>query len=274
MMLFQGILERSIIVAAHPDDEVLWFSSILDKVDEVVVCFVNNDSYPEWTAGRQTSLAAYPMKNLSVLNIDQSEVFNGGDWSNPVVAEYGMEIANRKIADRSEKYKRNYERLRQQLEKHLIGYRNVFTHNPWGEYGHEEHIQVYRAVKSLQDKLKFNLWYSNYVSNKSFQLMLSHLERFHFDYASFETNKVLAHEIKDIYERNKCWTWYTHWEWYREESFIQERTFEQEDKKVGNLFPVNLIKVSRPQRRTGKAHSYYLVIAQTMKKLMKEIFKR
>ncbi len=273
-MLFPAMLERSIIVSAHPDDEVLWFSSILEKVNEIVICFVNNESYPEWNIGRRKSLAVYPMRNLSILNIDQSEVFNGGDWNNPLMTEYGIEIANKKLSDRSEQYKKNYERLRQQLEKHLIGFRNVFTHNPWGEYGHEEHIQVYRAVKSLQGNLKFNLWYSNYVSNKSFKLMLGHLDRFHFDYASLETNKVLARDIRDIYKRNKCWTWYDHWEWYNEESFIKERNLEQGDKRVGNLFPINLIKVSLPPVRTRKISLYYSAIGRTMKKLAKEIFRK
>lgn len=273
-MPFPTILEKSIIVSAHPDDEVLWFSSILDKVNEIVICFVNNESYPQWNVGRQKSLAAYPMRNLSILNIDQSEVFNGGDWNNPVMTDYGIKIVNKKLSDRGEQYKKNYERLRQQLEKHLPGFLNVFTHNPWGEYGHEEHIQVYRAVKSLQDNLKFNLWYSNYVSNKSFKLMMSHLNRFHFEYASLKTNKVLARDIRDIYKRNKCWTWYDHWEWYNEESFIKERDFEQRDKKVGNLFPINLVKVSLPPIRTRKASSYFSAISRTIEKLTKEIFKK
>lgn len=137
------MLEKSIIVAAHPDDEVLWFSSILEKVNEIVVCFVNSESYPEWTDGRRKSLAAYPMKNLSTLNIDQSEVFNGGDWDNPVVTDYGMEITNKKIADRNEQYKLNYENLRQQLEQHLLGRLNVFTHNPWGSMGMKS---IYRSI--------------------------------------------------------------------------------------------------------------------------------
>jgi len=274
MMLFPAMLERSIIVSAHPDDEVLWFSSILGKVNEIVVCFVNNESCPEWTVGRRKSLSAYPLKNLSILNINQSEVFNGGDWNNPVVTDYGIEITNKKVSHRSEQYKNNYEQLKQQLEAHVMGCLNVFTHNPWGEYGHEEHIQVYRVVKSLQGKMKFNLWYPNYVSNKSFRLMLNHLNRFHFGYASFETNKALAHEIRDIYKRNKCWTWYDHWEWYSEESFVIERDFEQGDKRVGNLFPTNLIKVSLPPVRTRKVSYYYSVIGRTMKKLMKEIFRK
>lgn len=273
-MLFPTMLEKSVIVAAHPDDEVLWFSSILGKVNDIIVCFVNTESSPEWTAGRKKSLTAHPMKNLSILGIDQSEVFNGGDWNNPVIAEYGMEIVDKKVIDRSEKYKRNYERLRQQLEKRLKGCLNVFTHNPWGEYGHEEHIQVYRAVKSLQGELKFTVWYSNYVSNKSFKLMLRHVDRFHFEYASFETNRALAREIRDIYKKNKCWTWYDHWEWYKQESFVHERDFEPGDKKVGNLFPTNLIKVSLPPVRTNSLPSYYSRIGRAMKKLVKEIFRK
>lgn len=272
MMLIPTMLEKSIIVSAHPDDEVLWFSSILDKVSGIVVCFVNNDSYPEWNVGRQKSLAAYPLKNLSVLDIDQSEVFNGGDWDNPAVTDYGIEIAKKTFAEK-EQYKKNYERLRRQLEPHLRGCLNVFTHNPWGEYGHEEHVQVYRAVKSLQSTLKFNLWYSNYVSNKSFKLMMSHLNRFHFEYVSFETNKLLAHDIRDIYKRNKCWTWYDHWEWYNEESFVKEREFEPREKRVGNLFPTNLIKVSLPPVQKRNVSSYYSTIGRTMKKLTKTIFR-
>jgi glycosyltransferase involved in cell wall biosynthesis len=274
MMLIPAMLEKSIIISAHPDDEVLWFSSVLDKVNKIVICLVNNESRPRWNIGRRKSLAAYPLKTLSVLDIDQAEVFNGGDWDNPVATEYGIEIANKMMTAQGAKYRANYEKLMQQLETYLTGCLNVFTHNPWGEYGHEEHIQVYRAVKSLQGKLKFNLWFSNYVSNKSFKLMLSHADRFHFEYASFETNKALAHDIMRIYKMHKCWTWYDHWEWYPKESFIQERDFEHGDKKLGNLFPTNLIKVSLPPVRKGKTHSYYSMIGRTMKKLVKEILRK
>jgi len=104
--------------------------------------------------------------------------------------------------------------------------------------------------------------------------MFSHLNKFYFEYASLETNKALAREIRDIYKKNKCWTWYDHWEWYNEESFIKERDFEQGDKKVGNLFPTNLIKVSLPPVRSKKVPSYYSGIGRTMKKLIKEIFRK
>ncbi|MDH5738843.1 MAG: hypothetical protein OEY77_00795, partial [Nitrospira sp.] len=273
-MQIPAMLEKSIIISAHPDDEVLWFSSILDKVNKIVICFVNNESHPQWNIGRRKSLAAYPLKGLSVLDIDQAEVFNGGNWAHPVTTDYGIEITNKVMTAQRANYGANYEKLIQQLETHLMGSLNVFTHNPWGEYGHEEHIQVYRAVKCLQGKLKFNLWFSNYVSNKSYKLMLNHVDRFHFEHTSFETNKALARDIMRIYKLNKCWTWYDHWEWYSKESFIQERTFVYGAKKLGNLFPVNLIKVSVPPARKRKTGFYVSMIDLTMRKLTKEIFKK
>ena len=35
------ILEQSILVVAHPDDEILWFSSIADKIHAIVICFMD-----------------------------------------------------------------------------------------------------------------------------------------------------------------------------------------------------------------------------------------
>lgn len=128
----QEILEKSIIIAAHPDDEVLWFSSILDNVNEVVVCYLGSESNPWWGVGRRKSLAEYPIKNISSLNIDQSDVFDAADWQNPVITDYGLEIANNNFPNRKEKYIKNCDELKQRLEKQLDGYRNVFTHNPWG----------------------------------------------------------------------------------------------------------------------------------------------
>jgi glycosyltransferase involved in cell wall biosynthesis len=272
---FPTMLDKAIIVSAHPDDEVLWFSSILDKVDEVVVCFLGNESHPWWTVGRRKSLLEYPRKNISCLNVDESEVFlNGADWQNPVITDYGLEIAGKSFPERIDKYKNNYDELKQRLEKQLDGYRNVFTHNPWGEYGHEEHVQVYRVIKGLQDKMSFNLWYSNYVSNKSFKLMFNHFDRFRFEHAVFETNKSLAREIKGIYTKNKCWTWFDDWEWFEEESFIKETASPKEEQRQGRLFPTNVIKVGLPLEQMRKAPSYYSVIKTTMKRLTKEVFRK
>lgn len=268
------ILEKSIIVAAHPDDEVLWFSSILDKVNDVVVCFLEAKRYPWWGVGRRKSLAEYPIKNISCLNIDSSEVFERADWQNPVTTEYGIKLVSKHIPDSIEQYKRNYSAIKQQLENKLSGCCNVFTHNPWGEYGHEEHVQVYRVVKDLQAQMKFSLWYSNYASNKSFKLMLSHLERFCFESVAFETNRVLTTDVTNIYKRNKCWTWFDDWECFKEELFLKERAFEEGEERTGRLFPTNLIRVNPPAPPTRKPPSFYSVMKREMKTRIKETLKR
>ena len=261
-----GILDKSIIIAAHPDDEVLWFSSILDHVDEVVVCYLSSESNPWWDARRRKSLAEYPIKHISSLNVDQSDIFDAADWQNPVIADYGLEIANNSFPDRKDKYIKNCEELKQRLEKQLDGYRNVFTHNPWGEYGHEEHVQVYRVVKGLQDKMGFNLWYSNYVSNRSFRLMSHHIDRLRFEYVAFNTNKALARTIKELYKKNRCWTWFGDWEWFKEELFIKEASQEGKAKRR-RPFPINYFKF-------GPAPSYHSVVRGALKRWTKDTLRK
>jgi glycosyltransferase involved in cell wall biosynthesis/LmbE family N-acetylglucosaminyl deacetylase len=269
------MLERSIIVAAHPDDEVLWFSSILEKVDDVVVCYFDSESNPWWGRGRQKSLAEYPIETtISALNIDESGVFNDADWENPVCSEYGLEIVGGSYPNKKDKYKNNFDELMRRLEKQLNGYRNVFTHNPWGEYGHEEHVQVYRVVKDLQGKMKFHLWYSNYVSNKSFKLMMKHIDQFCFEYVALDTNRVLTTDVQRVYERNKCWTWFDDWECFKEEVFIKERASQEAEKRRGRLFPANLIKVGFPPVQGRKVPSYFLTMKRKMKRIIKEVPKK
>ena len=101
-----NVLEKSIIVAAHPDDENLWFSSVLSKVDSIILCFLPVASSPVWTEGRRKSLADYPLENITCLELEESEVFWGADWSHPVKTEYGLEITDNVLPDTL--YRKNY----------------------------------------------------------------------------------------------------------------------------------------------------------------------
>lgn len=258
------MLEKSIIVSAHPDDEVLWFSSILEKVDTVLICFLNNETHPKYNAGRRKSLEEYPIKNISCFHMDEAGVLNGANWKRPVATEYGLEIVQDHIPlQRIQKYKDNYRELVQRLEQQLRGYRNVFTHNPWGEYGHEEHVQVHRAVTWLQKKLGFHFWYSNYVAEKSFRMMTAHRERLRCESVTLGTNRTLAHEIKEIYKRNDCWTWHDNWEWLPKESFVRELTV-AEAKTRSRPFPTNRIRVTPPP-------SFYSLVKQALNRVSTEI---
>jgi hypothetical protein len=115
------------------------------------------------------SLAQHPIKNLTCFDLEESEVFNGSDWNNPVISKYGVKVCGR--GDSERRYISNYYKLRNLVERKLDNCQNVIVHNPWGEYGNEEHIQVYRVVKELQDKIHFDIWFPGYFSNKSIKLM-------------------------------------------------------------------------------------------------------
>jgi hypothetical protein len=291
-MLSTKMLENSVLVVAHQDDEVLWFSSILDKVDEILIAFLEcRFLSPLVTLGRRRSLSQYPIKNTSCLGIPESGVFSDRNFRKPVVNKYGLEINKNSLAQQN--YVANYYTLKTLLQKRMKNYKNIITHNPWGEYGNEEHIQVYRVLKSLQAEMKFNLWFPNYCSNKSFKLMLQFIigknyqytERMknndasHFlkllpdkvrqfagfssRYVTLEINLKLAAYIANLYKENGCWTWYNNWHWFKKESFINDDTGNNYVKKRIYIFPWNLINIEFPFESKSKAKLLRLLTRKT-----------
>ncbi|MGC2062963.1 MAG: PIG-L family deacetylase [Thermodesulfovibrionales bacterium] len=249
------LFNHSILIAAHPDDEVLFFSSIMDKVDEVVFCFLEHGATVHLAAGREESLREHPLKNISCLGLKESRIFWKVDWQNPIITEYGMKEPDRTVPDKQ--YRDNYYALKTCLRKRLDGYSNVVTHNPWGEYGHAEHVQIYRVVRQLQEEMGFALWFSNYCSNKSFPLMLRYVSGYNSDYITLPTNKEASRHIKSIYERNNCWTWFGDWEWFNDESFMKDSYGTElssigaiESAPCGHIFPLNMLNL-----RTNNAPS-------------------
>jgi hypothetical protein len=242
--------EKSVLVVAHPDDEILWFSSILEQVQETIICFLDVESRPDWSAGRRKTLACYPLPNVISLGLKESEAFNGANWLSPVRTDYGLEVkktAHTSPAFSETRYRGNYEFLRGQLLSRLSDFQDVFTHNPWGEYGHEEHVQVHRVVRSVQQALGFSLWCSNYCSNKSYHLMLRYIRGFQFNCVMRETNAKLAGEIERLYRAHGCWTWpFNDYEWFRHEYFAKDIRDPSEDSSPGRLGPLNFLRIEAP----------------------------
>lgn len=258
------LFQKSLIVASHPDDEILWFSSILDKVDAIKLCFLGDTVDPARQVTRQRSLSEYPLKNVSCLGIEGSAVFFGVDWQALVATEYGIEIPNKKVPDKQ--YRENYHILKELLRDELADYRNVFTHNPWGEYGHPEHIQVYRVIKALQSDMKFTLWFTNYCSNLSCKLMVDFFDQFHNpEYLSFETNANLTNDIKMLYTRNNCWTWYDDWECFEVEAFIRDDSASGSNDSSKNV-PVNFMTVKAARLSEEPDNTVRIFIRKVLRK--------
>jgi len=245
-------LSRAVMVVAHPDDEVLWLSSALAAVHKVIFCFNDYPAVPELGAGRTAAIAQYPLTTAQTLDVAESGSFDFADWSNPEPTRYGLQLRAPNSVRRT--YEATFETLIHRLDPILSTAPVVLTHNPWGEYGHEDHVQVYRAVKALQSRYGFELWYSNYASNRSWPLMMMHLEGFDHRYRTLNTNATLAGALGRLYQQNRCWTWYKDYRWPETETLLRDGPIQTNVAVAGRggNFPVQALRVDFRRPDGGK----------------------
>jgi LmbE family N-acetylglucosaminyl deacetylase len=193
------------IVVAHPDDECLWLSSALATADRIVFCFGDQYERPKSSAARRAAVAALDLPGLIDLKLPESGAGFSVDWDNPHLTPSGIAIKDDPARTR---YDANYARLVEVLRPVLAGCTEVYTHNPWGEYGHAEHIQVYRAVAALQAELGYVIWWSNYVRAKSWPLArrLAAEPRW-TRRREAPTDRAEARRLMRVYRRHGAWTW-------------------------------------------------------------------
>jgi LmbE family N-acetylglucosaminyl deacetylase len=236
----------STLVMAHPDDEALWASSILSHVGQIVFCFEQVSSVPALGEGRRKSLAALPLPSIVSLGLRESEVFDSAHWPEPAETAFGLDV---QLHPRSNGgfskavYIGNHARLVKKLRPVLSTCCSVVTHSPWGEYGHEEHVQVFRAVADLQRQLGFTLWIPGYVSNKSCSLMLRHLPRLDPAPRSYTVDREIGSQLQSVYADNGCWTWFSDYVWPEREYFYQWRNEDRtsEHSRAGACVPMNML---------------------------------
>lgn len=268
-------LENSMIVAAHADDEILWFNSIAADVDQVIVVYCDFWAHPELGSARAASFAEYPRDNVECLKIDESGAAGCANWASPQLTNYGMALgveANRRAIMRLAKkslsmvaaydrnriagesvlsaYRRNFDAICDALRPKLRADMNVFTHNPWGEYGHEEHIQVFRALEKLRDEIGFRLWISNYCTDRAMPLAQRYFRSEPADYVRLPCNKAFAEQVASVYKKHGCWTWADDWVWFDDECFMEAPREHSRDEPHRHLFPLNFFSIGDfPQRK-------------------------
>ncbi|MDX5414254.1 MAG: hypothetical protein LPK02_14550, partial [Rhodobacterales bacterium] len=128
------------VVMAHPDDEVLWASSVLADAGKVILCFGDFPGKPVFSQGRRRAVAQLPLPGLAALQIEESAMAGTAAW--PMPEELPEGLAPRRLplgreAPLRRSYQANFARLQAALEVQLAECAEVVTHNPWGEYGHE-----------------------------------------------------------------------------------------------------------------------------------------
>jgi hypothetical protein len=265
------MFEDSALIVAHPDDDILWLSSVFDKVGKIVFCFNDLPRGCELGPARKKTIAAYPLPNVSSLDITEPYSFNKADWLQPVITDYGLELSRNQDVDAI--YRETFDEVSNALADVVRGKKNIFTHNPWGDYGHEDHVLVYRALKTLQPRYGYMLWFSNYCSNRSFTLMNQYVSGFRSDYQCLPANLALAHEIADLYRQYGCWTWYEDYQWFDHECLMKEKPSVQPSEQLahGHLFPLNYLKTELNTEPPAAAPNPLLKAAGRLKRKVRKI---
>ncbi len=219
------------IVVAHPDDEALWLSSALGQAGRIVFCYGDPYLRPKLAAARRQAVAAFPLDGLVDLAIPESGAGFAVDWPVPALTAFGADI-NESAA--RQRYEANFPKLVAALRPVLANCRDVYTHNPWGEYGHAEHLQVYRAVMELQTELGFTLWFSNYVSARSWPLAKQLAGQIRWsERVEQTTDTKTARRLMRIYAHFGAWTWTRLHRWPRHETLYACRPDGSENRLAG-----------------------------------------
>jgi hypothetical protein len=99
-------------------------------------------------------------------------------------------------------------KIKAKLEQYFAdpSMRRVISHNNWGEYGHQHHVALNRAVRELAVKYRRDVWMLG-CNNGGF-IDVTVPNGITYTYGSFNTPSLYT-DIRTVYINNKRWTWYT-----------------------------------------------------------------
>lgn len=236
------ITENAIVIGAHPDDELLWFTSVLPKARTVVIVYRDYWADPTLGEKRAAAVAEYPHDDVRFLALPEPGSFGMANWRDPRPDAFGLAFDAGTMATREAKrrakraagrragvapapvrhlYEQSFADVKAALRPLLAKGMNVFTHNAWGEYGHEDHVLVHRAVSELRREIGFAQWMSHYVSPRSLPLAMQSFRASPVASVTLPADRAYARQVADLYRRHGCWTWDDDWSWFATEHFSQ-----------------------------------------------------
>ena len=212
-------LQESILIVSHPDDECLFASSILDKISTLIICFSKIPKRKIISQGRAKALDSFPIKSIKIINLSITQSLESifpQNWFHIQDKFSGINGGYKGIS-----YDANYFKLIKELDRHIPKNSTIVTHNPWGEYGHGEHCQVFKACFEIANKKKSRLFVSGYISNLSRFYALKKIHLLIPKIYSYQTNKELFNLLRNHYLLNNCWTWYKNYKLPEIECFYE-----------------------------------------------------
>jgi LmbE family N-acetylglucosaminyl deacetylase len=204
----------ALLVVAHPDDETLWLQPWLSADSLVVVAFPDHPRDPSVTAARETIRESFPVGRMEFLPLHSVDVVGRSDWRRRSPTPYGVALDRDCPSALRKRYVANHAALCELLAERITPGSLVYTHNPWGEYGHEEHVQVCRAVLDVASVAGASVWAWDGLPRAELARSSMRLRADYYEAAvaglaatSRTTDRAMFQQLKDLYQRNSAWTW-------------------------------------------------------------------
>lgn len=205
---------KPLVVVAHPDDEIIWLAPVTAQAATIVAALPIHADNPAISSGRDFVRAHYPVGGFEFLSLREAGVYRQSDWLRRSPAPYGVTLSARCPTERARRYVANYDALLELIEPYVRRHAVIYTHNPWGEYGHEEHVQVSNVVMSLARRHGCSVWaWDGFPERHLLRLGMRLRSDFYGDrpltlpHADLEVDGSLYHSIRQLYLSQGAWTW-------------------------------------------------------------------
>lgn len=168
------------LLIAHPDDEVLWCWPVLDRVERIICASSDQHNHERiWCKDRRLCLEEVgQMLGASVKCFDSDSEF----FRLPARAGELKAVA-------------------QDLLTEMQSASTIFTHNPWGEYGHLDHILCHQIARIsgmpvMTTDIAIEI---NWLPIRA-QVPGRLIGRAQMDQGLYD-------RLKALYDARGCWTW-------------------------------------------------------------------
>lgn len=266
-----SFLKNGVLVVAHPDDEILFFSSIMDEISTLIICFSKVPNDLNISHGRKKAIAQFPLKNVNLicLDINESKPKNPPlNWINIKESEFGV-----RGGYDGNSYKQNYILMKKKLNNFIHPNNEVITHNPWGEYGNAEHIQIFKVIFDIAKEKKIKMFVNGYFSNLT--ISYSKRKQYLLNPSGYylRTNKNYFYLLRQHYLLNSCWTWSKKYKPPSIECFYKVDLSNDFKSNLKSDFESNL-NISYPLNYIELRHPYIQYIRDLIKNLIPVYIKK